>query len=439
LSGSGEDPVPGENRDSGVGGYSGSTEVLEHNGEPTKRDIFSVVGPGLVSGAAATDPTTVATLVVVGATTVYGLAWLTLLTFPVLAVIQTLATRVGFLSRRDLQQAVTDGYGRYPGGLLLISILLVNVVTVAADLAGGAAALSLLTGVGWRWFVAPLGVVLLALMFINGYDEIQRVLKYVLLCLLAYGVAAILAHPRWGAVARGTLVPDLRLDADHVSGALAVLGTTVTAYTYMWQTVQQVEQPAARGWLRLRQLDAVCGSAIALVVFWFILVASGATLGIHHERADSAEQAAAALRPVAGRFASVLFAVGLLASSVIAVPVITATGAYATAAVLGCRRGLSCKPREAPAFYGVLAGVMALGIGLGLVGISPIRLLFMASIVAGIATPIGLVMLVLAAGNARLLDGVRTSRTLLAAGWVVAALIVALSLVYFAERLNLIS
>jgi Mn2+/Fe2+ NRAMP family transporter len=438
VSVSDEDPVPHEDRDSGVGGYSGSAQVLEHNGEPSKRDLFSVIGPGLVSGAAATDPTTVATLVVVGATTVYGLAWLTLLTFPVLAVIQTLATRVGFLSRRDLQQVVTDGYGRYPGALLLVSILVVNVVTVAADLAGGAAALGLLTGVGWHWFLAPLAAVLLGLMFAGGYDELQRVLKYVLLCLLAYGIAAILAHPRWGQVARGTLVPDLSLDSAHISGALAVLGTTVTAYTYLWQTVQQVEQPAARGWLRLRQLDAISGTVIAIAVFWFILVASGATLGIRHEHADSAEQAAAALRPVAGRFASVLFAVGLFASSVIAVPVITATGAYATAAVFGWRRGLSRKPRDAPAFYAVLGGVMAAGTGLGLVGINPITLLFMASIVAGIATPVGLVLLVLVAGDARLLDGVRTRRSLLVAGWAIAAVIAGLSLVYLAQRLSLL-
>lgn len=433
-----ENPPPTENRDSGCGGYSGSAQVLEHNGEPSRRDVFTVVGPGLVAGAAATDPTTVATLVVVGATTVYGLAWLTLLTFPVLAVVQTLATRVGFLSRRDLQQAVTDGYGRGPAVLLLVSILAVNVVTVAADLEGGAAALGLLTGVGWHWFVAPLAVVLLGLMFINGYDEIDRVLKYVLLCLLAYAAAAILAHPHWGRVAHGSLVPALRLDPDYLGGALALLGTTVTAYTYMWQTVQQVEQPAARAWLRLRQVDAVSGTVLAIAVFWSILVASGATLGLHHEHADSAESAAAALRPVAGRFASVLFAIGLFASAVIAVPVITATGALAVAAVFDWPRGLSRKPREARAFYGVLTGVTAAGVGLGMAGLNPIRLLFVASIVAGIATPVGLVMLLLVAGNTRLLDGVRTGRWLLAAGWAVTGLITALAVVYLAQRLHLI-
>jgi Mn2+/Fe2+ NRAMP family transporter len=161
-------------------------------------------------------------------------------------------------------------------------------------------------------------------------------------------------------------------------------------------------------------------------------------LGLHHEHADSAESAAAALRPVAGRFASVLFAIGLFASAVIAVPVITATGALAVAAVFDWPRGLSRKPREARAFYGVLTGVTAAGVGLGMAGLNPIRLLFVASIVAGIATPVGLVMLLLVAGNTRLLDGVRTGRWLLAAGWAVTGLITALAVVYLAQRLHLI-
>ncbi|GAA5183689.1 Nramp family divalent metal transporter [Rugosimonospora acidiphila] len=433
----GNPPTEGE-RDRGRAGYSGSAEIVEHDGRPSRRAMFKLIGPGLVSGAAATDPTTVATLVVVGATTTYGLAWLTLLTFPVLAVVQTLATRVGFLARRDLQQVVTDRYGRWPTLLLLVSILSVDVVTVAADLEGGAAALGLLTGAGWRWFVAPLAAVLLALMFINGYDEIQRVLKYVLLCLLAYGVAALLAHPHWGAVGRGTLVPHLRSGPHYVAGALAILGTTVTAYTYLWQTLQQVEQPAARPWLRMRQVDAVSGTVLAVAVFWFILVASGATLGVGHEHVTSAETAAAALRPVAGEFASALFGIGLLASAVIAVPVITASAAYAVAAVFEWPRGLSSKPGRASSFYAVLGGVMAAGVGLGLAGINPIELLFTASLVAGVATPVGLVLLVMVAGDASLLGGVRTARWLLGAGWAVAVLVAALAVAFLAQQAKLI-
>jgi Mn2+/Fe2+ NRAMP family transporter len=396
------------------------------------------IGPGMVSGAADTDPTTVATLVVIGATTGYNLAWLALLTFPVLAIVQALATRVGTISRRDLQHAVSDGYGMLASALLLVSIVLVNIVTVAADLEAGAAALSLLTGLSWLWFVVPLTGLVVVLLLIGKYDEIERVLKYVLLCLLAYGVAAVLAHPHWSAVARGSLVPSLRPDSDHISGALALLGTTLTAYMYVWQTVEQIEQPPERSGLSQRQVDAVAGSALAAALFWFILVASGATLGVGHEHVDTAAQAAEALRPVAGQLASVLFAIGLLTSALIALPVIMATTAYVTASAFHWRRGLSLSGRQAPAFYAVLTVGAFLGAGLAMAGINPIHLLFIASVIAGVATPVGLVMLVLVAGDARLMNHRPASRRLLTAGWVVAALVTSFSLLYLAKQLNLI-
>jgi Mn2+/Fe2+ NRAMP family transporter len=405
---------------------------------PSRGDYLRELGPGLVSGAADTDPTTVATLVVVGATTGYRLAWLTVLVFPVLAVVQTLATRLGFVARRNLQQAVDDGYGRVVGGVLLGSVLAVNLVTVAADLEAGAAALGLLTGVAWGWFMLPLAAVLVLLLFCNGYDEVERVLRYVLLCLLAYAAAAVLARPHWAAVARGTLVPALRLDHDHIAGALALLGTTVTAYMYLWQSIEQVEQPGPRWRVKLRQFDAVGGAALAAAVLWCILVASGATLGVHHRPADTAADAANALRPVAGPLAGPLFAVALLASAVIALPVIMASAGYATAAFFRWPRGLSRPVPEARAFYATIAGVATAGVALSLLGGSPIRLLFLASVVAGVATPVGLVLLVLVTGNPRLLEHDRPGRGLLAAGWLVAALLTGLSVVYLAQQLHLL-
>lgn len=405
---------------------------------PSRADYLRELGPGLVSGAAGTDPTTVATLVVVGATTVYGLAWLTLLVFPCLAIVQVLATRVGFVSGRDLQQAAGDGYGRVIAGLLLLSVLAVNLLTVAADLEAGAAALALLSGVHWGWFVVPLAALIAVLLFRNGYDEVERVLRYVLLCLLAYGVAAVLARPHWTAVARGTLVPSLRLNHDYVAGALALLGTTVTTYMYLWQTVEQVEQPAVRWRVKLRQFDAIAGTALATAVFWAILVSSGATLGLQHKRVDTATEAAAALRPAAGPLAGVLFAVALLASTLIALPVIVGSAAYAMGAYFQWPRGLSLRVAEAPAFYATIAAVTAGGLVVAAFVDNPIHLLFTASVVAGLATPIGLVLLVLVAGNRRLLDHDRPGRWLLAAGWAVAALLTLLSLLYLAQQLHLV-
>lgn len=392
----------------------------------------------MVSGAADTDPSTVATLVVVGATTSYGLAWLTLLMMPAIAVVQILATRVGVLARCDLQQAVLAGYGRLPGALLLASVLAVNLVTIAADVAGGAAALGVLVGAPSRWLAVPFAAGLVALLVLGRYDDVERILKWVLLGLLVYGVAVVLARPDWLQVARGSLVPTLRLGGDHLAGALAIIGTTLTGFVYVWQTVEQVEQPPTGEQLRAREFDGVTGAVLAAAIFWSILVASGATLGAHGVRPDTAEQAAQALRPLAGPWAGALFALGLLASAIIAVPVIAASGAYVTAATFGWRRGLSRTPRQAPGFYAVIVVQAALGAALAMGGIPPIRLLFAASVVAGIGTPIGLVLLVLVAANPRLTNGHRIHRGLLAAGWAIAIVVALVALVYIAQQLHLL-
>ncbi|MEV7225844.1 MULTISPECIES: divalent metal cation transporter [Polymorphospora] len=391
-----------------------------------------------MSGAADTDPTTVATLVVVGAASGYGLAWLTLLAIPALAVVQVLATRVGALTGRNLQRAVQDGYGRLVSSLLLVSVLVVNVVTVGADIAAGAAAIGLLVGLESRWLVPVFAVAVLTLLFLGGYDEVERVLKWIMIGLLAYGGAVVLARPEWSAVARGSLLPPMSVTATHVTGALAILGTLLTTYTYLWQTVEQVEEKAAGKSLRIREFDAVVGATLACVIGWSILVASGATLGVHHEKVDTAQQAAQALRPLAGSLASELFAVGLLAAAVIAAPVIMAAGGYAAASAFGWRRGLSCSPRQAPGFYALIAVQAVVGSVLAMGVVSPIRLLFLASLVAGVVTPFGLVLLVLCAGNPRLVGERPISRGLRAAGWVVAAGTAAVSLLFLAQQFHLV-
>ncbi|HEV7898629.1 MAG TPA: divalent metal cation transporter, partial [Planosporangium sp.] len=316
---------------------------------------------------------------------------------------------------------------------LMVSILAVNVVTVAADLKAGAAAMNLLTGVAERWLVLPFAVALLALLLFGRYDEVQRILKYVMLCLLGYGVAALLAHPDWAEVARG-LVPSLHADAGYIAGALALLGTTLTIYMYVWQTVEQVEEPVPPDRLRLREFDGVVGAVLAGAVFWFILVASGATLGVHHMRVDTAEQAAEALRPLAGPLAGELFAIGLLASAIIALPVILAAGGYAAAAHAGWSRGLSRRVTQAPGFYAVIVGQAVLGCVLAFIGVNPIRLLFIASLVAGVATPLGLIMLTLVAGDRRLMGERRVGRGLRVAGWVIVVLVSVVSAIYLAQQ-----
>ncbi len=415
----------------GAGGAPSATP----DGPTRPLDYFRRIGPGLVAGASDTDPTTVAAIVVVGATTVFGLAWLVLLVAPMLVVVQIISSRLGALGQVDLQHAARARFGPALRLVLLVSILVVTVLTLAADLEAGAVSVSLLTGWPAGWLVAPLALAVLALLAVGSYAGIQRVLKYLALALLAYVASAFLTHVDWGQVLHHSVIPSFELTHDYIAGGLAVVGTTLTSYVYVWQSIQLSEERPPAAWLRATETDAALGIIFAVVIIWFILVATGATLGVHHHPVHTAAEAAQALTAFAGSAASVVFGIGLLASALIAVPVLMSTAAYVTGAEYGWRRGLSEPTRRAPAFYAALAATTVLALLVTLWNRSPIQLLFDASIAGGIGTPIGLAFLLVLAGDRGVMRGRPIGRALRISGWVVTALITLMSVLYLIDEL----
>ena len=392
------------------------------------------LGPGLVAGASDCDPTTVATMSVAGASTGYRLSLLTLLTYPMLATIQVISAQLGVVAKAGLQKVVKDLYGRPWSLILLASLLAVNVITIAADLEAGAAALGLIIPVDLRWFIVPYTAVLGAMLLFGSYEAVVRILKYVLLIFVAYIFSAFLAHPEWGAILRATVIPSLSLDKHFVQAALAILGTTLTAYAYVWETQEEAEEEAPIGQLGHARLDAGAGIAVAVAMFWFILISTGTTLGLHHKPVESAQQAAAALRPIAGPFASYLFAAGLLASSVIAVPVLAASSSYLIGSEFGWTVGLSKKFARAKPFYVAMAGMLSIAAVVSFAGIPPIRLLFIASIAGGLGTPIGLVFLLLAARNRRAMHRHPIGGVLTGIGWLTTALVTGVAVFFLWQQ-----
>ncbi|MBV8599974.1 MAG: divalent metal cation transporter, partial [Candidatus Eremiobacteraeota bacterium] len=238
-------------------------------------------GAGLVAGASDNDPTTVATLAVVGSTTVYALSWLVLLVIPMLIVIQSIAAQIGTVSKRGLEDCIRTRFGPLWAFAALGSLLVVNVLTLAADLEGGGAALGLLTGVEYRTWLVPLGALTVAMLLFGKYHQIERVLRYSALLFLTYVAAAFMAHPDWSAVLHASFVPHLDFSKEVVAGALALLGTTLTAYAYVWETIELSEERPPVKRLPLVELDAALGIVVAGLSFWFILIATAATLGVH--------------------------------------------------------------------------------------------------------------------------------------------------------------
>lgn len=288
---------------------------------------------------------------------------------------------------------------------------------------GGGAALHLLSGINYHIWVLPLAIISLALLIWGTYAKVERLLVYIPLAFISYIIAAFFAHPDWGAVLRGSFTPHLERSRDYVSGAIALLGTTLTAYAYLWQEFETSEERPPLRRLGLVQVNSTFGAIGAGITFWFIVIATGATLGVHHKTVQTAEEAAMALTPIAGRYAATLFGIGLLGSALLALPVLLATSAYVAKEMFGWHGRLDAKFFQAKGFYGIMLVVAAIGCAIAFAGIPPIRLLFMSSIAGGIATPVTLVFMLLAACDERVMKKRPLKPWLRVAGWVTTAIV----------------
>lgn len=409
--------------------------ALRHTGGRTP-PAGATFGAGIVAGASDNDPTTVATLAVIGSTTTYELGWLALAIIPMLAVIQAIAAQVGAVSKKGLEDCVRSQYGRGWAVAALTALLIVNVLTLAADLEGGGAALALLTHVKYTWWLIPLGALTIVVLVFGKYAAIERVLRYVALLFLTYVGAAFMARPDWHAVLWSSFVPHFDLRPATVAGALALLGTTLTAYAYVWETIEQSEEKPPLRRLGLVQVDAALGIVVAGLTFWFILIATGATLGVHHTPVDTAEQAASALAPVAGKYASVVFGVGLLGSALVAIPVIAGTCAYVASEMFGWRHSLDASFSRAREFYVTLIACVAIAVAIGFAGVKPITLLFFSGVAGGIATPLTIALMLLVGRNANVMKRAQVSPWLVAAGWCVFGVVTGATVTYLAQTLT---
>jgi Mn2+/Fe2+ NRAMP family transporter len=405
------------------------------NGKKQPKSWLKVLGPGIVSGASDNDPTTVASLAVIGSTTTYGLSWLVLLVIPMLTVVQAISAQVGLVTNTGLESVVRKRYGKSWAFLALVSVLIVNVLTLAADLEGGGAALSLLINLDYRWFIIALAAFAGFILIRGNYKQIQRVLVYLPLVFLSYVAAALLARPNWSDVLCNSLIPHFSFTSPMITGAIALLGTTLTAYAYVWQTVEMSEETTPLSRLGLVQVDTTLGTIIAGATFWFVVIATGATLGVHHKIVQTAQDAANALTPFAGHWARLLFGVGLLASALIAIPVLSATSAYVASEMFGWGGGIDQTFWGAKKFYVVLVAVLGIGSGVALAGIAPIKLLFISSIAGGLATPITLTMMMLIAGDHRIMKRKTLDPILLVSGWVVTGVVTTAAAIFLFQIL----
>jgi Mn2+/Fe2+ NRAMP family transporter len=352
------------------------------------------------------------------------LAWLVVLLLPMIAIVQSIAAAVG-ASQTSIQGAIRSRFGLQWALLALVAVVAVNLMTLCADIEAGAESLKLLSGLPRDLFVLPFAAVVAWLLLARSYLRIERVLSVLPFIFVCYIVSAVLARPDWGTLAHSLVAPHFEFTGPVVTGALALLGTTLTSYVYYWEQIEVSERGTVPGEARTMKADAAWGALAPGICFLFILIATAATLGKTHTAVQTASDAAVALQPLAGRWATALFAVGLLASAAIAVPVLAGTSAYVVTQTFGWRGSLNAPLQEAPIFYGVLIGSLAIAAGVALVGYSPIALLYWSSVAGGVATPLTLWLLVCVAADRQVMGRNRIGGWLAAGGGIVAAIVTA--------------
>ncbi len=395
-------------------------------------EYWETLGPGLTTGAADDDPSGIATYSQAGAQYGFQLIWLSLFLFPFMAIVQEMCARIGVVSGRGLAANIRAHYSHRVLYVVAGLLFFANVLNIAADLGAMAAATRLLLPeVGLSLLVVLFAAFSLGLQIFTTYARYARYLKYLAGALFSYVVVAFAVHLNWSDVLLHTVVPSLTFSRDQLFLLCAILGTSISPYLFFWQTSQEVEEGilhgettvAARrraidpGVVRRMRTDVWSGMLFSNVITFFIFAACAGTLYVHGiTHIGTADQAAAALKPF-GRLAYLLFAIGIVGTGFLAVPVLAGSSAYAFAESFGWRYGLYRKLKQAYAFYGTIIISMLLGIVANFFHLNPIRGLIYAAVANGIIAPIILFFVLRISGSRRIMGRYANGRVLSALGW----------------------
>ena len=383
------------------------------------KEYWKILGPGLTTGAADDDPSGIATYSQLGAARGTGLIWLSLFTYPLMSVVQEMCARIGLATGVGLAANIKRHYSRKILFLFATLLLFTNIFNIGANLGAMAEGTRLIfPGFSFVFLVIGFAVLSLLLQIFISYKGYSKGLKYLALILFAYIFSALMVKMDWGEIFQNTFLPSLTFGKDEILLICAALGTTISPYLFFWQTSQEVEEQILKGEkteaqrraltrpedIRKMRTDVWSGMFLSNLVMFFIIAASAATLfesGITtiYTAADAAE----ALRPLAGNFAFLLFALGILGTGFLSIPILAGSASYAVSESFGWKEGLFRKLKEATAFYGVITLAVTLGIVLNFIGLNPIRTLIYAAILNGIVAPVIIFFILRLSGSAEIM------------------------------------
>lgn len=410
------------------------------------RKFFADLGPGLITGAADDDPSGISTYSVTGAAFGYVPLWTALFSFPLMAAVQLMCARLGLVTGRGLAGVVRRTYPRPVLWGACALLIVANVFNIGADLGGMAEATEMMTGIKSYYWTPVYTLLIISLLFFSSYRQIARVFKWLTLILFAYVVAAFLAQPDWKAVLSATLVPHVEWSSAFLATLVGILGTTISPYLFFWQASQEVEEERAQGRvtveqregatdeeLRAARMDVFAGMFFSNLVMYFIILTTATTLHAHGQtHIETAQQAAEALRPLAGQGAYLLFTLGLIGTGMLAVPVLAGSAAYAVAEAKEWRGTLEDRPNNSRKFYAVVAVSMLLGLALDFVGFNAVKMLFYSAVLNGLLAPPLIVLVILLTSKQEIMGSRVSSPLLRYLGWATAAIMTAAGVGMFA-------
>ncbi len=396
-------------------------------------DYWKNLGPGLTTGAADDDPSGIATYSQMGASQGFGLIWLALFSFPLMGVVQEMCARIGLTTGVGLAANIRKHYSKKILYICTTLLLFANVFNIGADLGAMAKGTQLIfPNFSFTFLIFIFAIVSLFLQIFISYKKYAKYLKYLTFVLFAYVISAFSVKINWMEVLRNTIIPGFHFSKEVVILICAALGTTISPYLFFWQSSQEVEEEILKGEktvemrraknteqdMKKMRVDVWSGMFVSNLIMFFIIAACAATLfanGITDIK--TASDAAVALRPFAGNFAFMLFALGILGTGLLAIPVLAGSASYAISESLGWKTGLYRKLKKATSFYGVIIIAMTLGIILNFIGIDPIKALIYSAVLNGVISPFMLFFIVRLSGDGEIMANFKNKKASNIIGW----------------------
>jgi len=432
-------------------------DTARNSNASTARSYLEAVGPGLITGASDDDPSGIATYAQAGAKFGLAMLWAALVTLPLQIAIQEICDRTALSTGRSLGELIRTRFGprtRIALGVLIGALITANALNIAADLLAIGSGMHLLHAGPTTLWAALAGVAITALLVTGSFDSIARAFKVLCTSLLSYIAVLFIVRVDWQKVLVGAVIPHVQFSGNYIGLLVGVLGTTISPYLFFWQSLHRLEElenepkqkgrrrpitlkargpKSARLKLRTSRFDVASGMTFSNIVMFSIIVATATTLGAHGQHDISTpDQAARALQPVAGHFASTIFALGFIGAGVLAVPVLAGAGSSGMAGLVGKTAGYSRRLKDAPVFYGLVAVGTIGGTVMSLFGLSPIKLLVLVAVLNGLAAAPFIVVVMKISSNRQIMGVNANSLPSSIIGWFTAVLMAAAAVGLFA-------